>query len=194
MRVAPQIELTDFERQTLQKWARGRLTPARLVLRAKIVLLAAEGVESQRIAIELRTSRPTVRLWRGRFAESRIAGIEKDAARPGRPRTDRPELEKRILEKTTQTTPENATQWSTRTLAAELGVDHVLVHRVWKAHGLQPHRVRYFKLSNDKHFTEKLVDVVGLYLNAPEHALVLSADEKCMFGRIEIQPHHVNEL
>ena len=110
MRVAPQIELTNFERQTLEKWARGRSTPARLVLRAKIVLLAAEGVESQRIASELGTSRPTVRLWRGRFAESRIGGIEKDAARPGRPRTDRPELEKKILEKTTQTTPENATQ------------------------------------------------------------------------------------
>src|SRR5947207_831681 len=137
MRVAPQIELSDSERQTLQKWARGRSTPARLVLRAKIVLLAAEGVESQRIAADLGTSRPTVRLWRGRFAESRIAGIEKDAARPGRPRTDWAELEKKNLEKTTQTTPENATQWSTRTLATELGVEHVPVHRVWKTHCLQ---------------------------------------------------------
>jgi transposase len=185
MRVAPQIKLTDFERKTLQKWARGRSTPARLVLRAKIVLLAAEGVESQRIAAELGTSRPTVRLWRGRFFESRIAGIEKDATRPGRPRTDRPELEKKILEKTTQTTPENATHWSTRTLAAELGIDHVLVHRVWTAHGLQPHRVRTFKLSNDPDFAKKVVDVVGLYLNPPEHALVFSVDEKSQIQALD---------
>jgi transposase len=185
MRIAPQIELTDTERQILQKWARGRSTPARLVMRAKIVLLAAEGVESQQIAADLGTSRPTVRLWRGRFAEDRIAGIEKDAARPGRPRIDRPDLEKEILKKTTQTTPQNATHWSTRTLAAELGIDHVLVHRVWKAHGLQPHRVRSFKLSNDPDFAKKVVDVVGLYLNPPEQALVFSVDEKSQIQALD---------
>ncbi len=185
MRVAPRFELTDFEQQTLQRWARGRSTPARLVLRAKIVLLAAEGVESQRIAADLGTSRPTVRLWRSRFAESRIAGIEKDAARPGRPRTDRSDLEKKIIEKTTQSAPVDATHWSTRTLAAELGVDHVLIHRVWKAHGLQPHRVRTFKLSNDPDFAKKIVDVVGLYLNPPDHALVFSVDEKSQIQALD---------
>jgi transposase len=185
MRIAPRIQLTDDVRATLESWSRGRSTPARLVARAKIVLLAAQGIENKTIAERVKTTKPTVGHWRSQFAKLGIAGIEKDAARPGRPRKDRVDVERRIIEATTQTKPQNATQWSTRTLAQHLRVDHVLVHRVWKAHGLQPHRVRYFKLSNDKHFTEKLVDVVGLYLNPPEHALVLSADEKCQIQALD---------
>lgn len=165
--------------------ARGRSTPAKVVLRAKIVLLAAAGKENQQIARELGTSIPTVSLWRRRYLVQGMAGIENDASRPGRPRKDRRELERKVVETTTQSKPKNATHWSTRTLAAELSVDHVFVHRVWKAHGLQPHRVRTFKLSNDPDFVDKVRDVVGLYLNPPEHALVFSVDEKSQIQALD---------
>ena len=147
MRIAPRIELKDSDREILKRWARGRSTPARLVMRATAILLAAEGKRNDEIAKDLGTSRPTVGLWRKRFADRGLAGIEKDASRPGRPRKNRRALEQKLIHMTTQTTPKNATHWSTRTLATELGVDHVFVHRVWKAHGLQPHRIRTFKLS-----------------------------------------------
>jgi len=185
MRIAPAIDLTPSDRKTLQGWSRGRRTPARLVLRAKIVLLAAEGLENQQIAERLETSKPTVGLWRSRFASGGLAEIQNDATRPGRPRRDRRRIEKKIIEMTTQTTPPHATHWSTRSLAKALGVDHVFIHRVWKAHGLQPHRVRTFKISNDPQFIEKLVDVVGLYLDPPEHALVLSVDEKSQIQALD---------
>ena len=116
MRVAPAVRLTEADRSVLQKLARGRSTPAKVVLRAKIVLLAADGLQNQDIAFELSTSIPTVGLWRTRFVEHGLAGIQKEASRPGRPRKDRRELELKIVEKTTQTHPENATHWSTRTL------------------------------------------------------------------------------
>src|SRR5436190_2913227 len=165
MRVAPLIQLSPNDRTTLEQMARGRRTPVRLVLRAKIVLLAAEGLENREIAARVNASKPTVGLWRARYAKLGLAGIEKDASRPGRPRKDRRDLEQRIVQMTTQEKPRNATHWSTRSLAAVLKIDHVLVHRVWRAHGLLPHRVRSFKLSKDKNFVKKLVDVVGLYLN-----------------------------
>jgi len=185
MRVAPAISLTESERARLQKLARGRSTPAKVVLRARIVLLAVSGMQNQDIAVELGTSTPTVGLWRGRFLSLRVAGIERDASRPGRPRKDRRQLEQMIIEKTTRTRPRNATHWSTRTLAADIGVDHVFVHRVWRAHGLQPHRVRSFKLSRDPDFATKVADVVGLYLNPPEHALVFSVDEKSQIQALD---------
>ena len=185
MRVACVIQLTEDVQKTLESWSRGRSTPARLVSRAMIVLLAAEGLKNKAIAERLQTTRPTVGHWRTQFARFGIAGIEKDASRPGRPRKDRAEVERKIIKTTTQDKPDAATHWSTRTLAKHLGVDHVFVHRVWRANGLQPHRVRPFKLSKDKRFTEKLVDVVGLYLNPPEHALVLSADEKSQIQALD---------
>lgn len=185
MRVACVIQLTEDVQKTLESWSRGRSTAARLVTRARIVLLAAEGWENKAIAERLQTTRPTVGHWRTQFARFGIAGIEKDATRPGRPRTDRSEVERNIITATTQTKPEAATHWSTRMLAKHLGVDHVFVHRVWRANGLQPHRIRSFKLSNDKRFEEKLVDVVGLYLNPPERALVLSADEKSQIQALD---------
>jgi transposase len=185
MRIAPSIQLTPADGAVLEKWSRGRSTPARLIVRAKIVLGAAAGLQNKKIAEQLVISKPTVGLWRERFAKQGIAGIEHDASRPGRPKKNRRALERKIIEKTTRSTPANATHWSTRTLAEELGVDHVLVHRVWKAHGLQPHRVRHFKLSNDPRFIEKLTDVVGLYLNPPEHALVLSVDEKSQIQALD---------
>jgi len=185
MRVAPAIQLTPNDRAALEQIARGRRSAVRLVLRARIVLLAAEGLENRDIAAKLNISKPTVGLWRGRYAKFGLSGIEKDATRPGRPRKDRHELEQKIIHMTTQEKPKNATHWSTRTLASVLNIDHVLVHRVWKAHGLLPHRVRSFKLSNDKNFVKKLVDVVGLYLNPPEHAIVLCADEKSQIQALD---------
>ena len=185
MRVAPLIQLSPNDRMTLEQMARGRRTPVRLVLRAKIILLAAEGLENREIAAKVNASKPTVGLWRARYAKLGLAGIEKDASRPGRPRQDRRDLEQRIVQMTTQEKPRNATHWSTRSLAGVLKIDHVLVHRVWKAHGLLPHRVRSFKLSKDKNFVKKLIDVVGLYLNPPEHALVLCADEKSQIQALD---------
>jgi transposase len=180
MKVAPEIVLTDEERTALERWSRGRSTPARLVVRSRIVLLAAEGKMNQKIAPRLKTALKTVSLWRRRFAEQRVAGIEKDAPRGGRPKTGKG-MARLIVEKTTQERPANATHWSTRTLAKELGTSFSMVQRVWKANGLKPHLTRTFKLSNDPHFVEKVIDVVGLYLNPPEHALLVSADEKTRF-------------
>jgi transposase len=185
MRIAPEIVLAEDEKKTLEQWARGRSTPARLVGRAKIVLLAAEGKENREIAAETGFTRPTVGLWRTRFALKRITGIEKDAPRGGRKPTRANRLARRILERTTQAKPSNATHWSVRTMAKDAGVSPSMVHRVWRAHGLQPHRVRTFKISRDPNFVEKVTDIVGLYLNPPERALVLCADEKSQIQALD---------
>jgi transposase len=167
----------------LQRWSRGRATPARLVRRAEIVLLAAEGKENREIAAELSVERTIVGRWRRRFAEQGLAGIEQDAPRGGR----KPDagLAEKIIEHTTQHKPSNATHWSTNTLARELGVSQSRVSRVWRANGIKPHLSRTFKVSNDRQFVEKLVDVVGLYLNPPEKALVLCADEKSQIQALD---------
>lgn len=185
MRRAIAIQMSDAERKTLEQWARGRSKPARLVLRAKIVLAAAAGRENQQIATEYGTDPHTVARWRKRFAEQRLSGLEKDAPRAGRPQTAQPALVAEIVRKTTQEKPANATHWSTRTLAAELGTTRSQVHRVWQATGLKPHLFKTFKVSNDPHFAEKVVDVVGLYLAPPEHALVLSVDEKSQIQALD---------
>lgn len=185
MRRAPFIQLTKTEQTKLQQWARGRRTPVRLVLRAKIVLLAAKRQDNQSIAITVGTSRQTVGLWRQRFASHRVPGITQDAPRGGRPPTVRQALQQRIVTTTLHTPPPTATHWSLRTLAHHLGTNASLVRRVWKAHGLKPHLVRTFKLSQDPQFLEKLHDVVGLYLNPPEHALVLCVDEKSQIQALD---------
>jgi transposase/transposase-like protein len=185
MRVAAKITLMDEDRQTLERWSRGRSVAARQVLRARIVLLAAEGRDNQTIAQQLQTDRLLVGKWRKRFSHQGLAGIEKDAPRGGRKPTARDAMAAKIVEWTTQRKPANATHWSTRTLAAELGASHSMVNRVWRANGLKPHLVKTFKLSNDKRFVEKLVDVVGLYLSPPEHALVLSCDEKSQIQALD---------
>ena len=182
MRVAQNIKITDEDRTTLKRWSQGRSTPARLMLRSQIVLQAADGVANKVIAERLGTDRLLVGKWRNRFAAMGLAGIEKDAPRGGRPPVARDAMTTRIIEWTTQRKPENATHWSCRTLARELGTSHAMVNRVWRANGLKPHLIRTFKLSNDKRFIEKVTDVVGLYLNPPEHALVLSVDEKTHSG------------
>jgi transposase len=185
MRIAKVITLTDEERVALTKWSRGRSTPARLVLRAKIVLAAASGRRSDEIAAELKCTRRTVGTWRNRFVSERLAGIEQDAPRGGRTPTQRVAVEAEIIRRTTQETPPNATQWSTRSLAKSIGCNDTMVHRVWRDNGLKPHLTKTFKVSNDPHFAEKLVDVVGLYLNPPEHALVLSCDEKSQIQALD---------
>jgi transposase len=185
MRIARVIRVSDEDRPTLDRWARGRSTPARLVLRSKIVLMAAAGRLNKDIAAELGTGMKTVCLWRRRFAEAGLAGIGKDAPRGGRPAVGRAALAAEIIRKTTTEKPRGGTHWSTRTLAAELGTSASMVQRVWKANRLQPHRVKTFKVSNDPRFAEKLVDVVGLYLNPPEHAIVLCVDEKSQIQALD---------
>lgn len=185
MRVAKAVILSEDERVTLTKWARGRSTPARLVQRAKIVLAAAEGMQNDEIAHELGCTRRTVGTWRSRFVERRLPGIVKDAPRSGRTASVRAAVEHEIIAKTTQETPANATQWSVRTMASAVGVSYSTVQRVWRDNGLKPHLAKTFKVSNDPRFVEKLVDVVGLYLNPPEHALVLSCDEKSQIQALD---------
>jgi transposase len=178
MRIAQPIELSENEFKTLTSWSRGRRIPVRLMKRAKIVLMAAEGDQNKTIAGLLGISRRQVSRWRRRFVHKRLAGIEKDAPRGGRKATKREHMAPLIIETTTQAKPSNATHWSVRTLAMTLGIDKSMVHRVWQASGLKPHLTKTFKISRDKKFIEKVIDVVGLYLNPPEHALVLCADEK----------------
>jgi len=185
MRLACQITLGDADRATLEQWSRGRSIEARLVTRARIVLAASEGEENKDIASELKITRGTVARWRNRFAESGLAGLVKDAPRGGRPPKARNDLVRRIIEMTTQEKPANATHWSTRTLAEASGTNRSLVSRVWRANGLKPHLSRTFKVSNDPRFAEKLIDVVGLYLDPPEHALVLCVDEKSQIQALD---------
>jgi transposase len=185
MRVAQALTLTEEQRTALVRWSRGRSTPARLVLRAKIVLRAADAMLNKDIAVELQTDVNTVGRWRKRFAAGGLDAIAKDAPRGGRKPTKRARLAARIIKKTTTEKPAGATHWSTRTLAKALKIDKSMVQRVWAAGGLKPHLVRTFKVSNDPRFAEKLVDVVGLYLNPPDNALVLCADEKSQIQALD---------
>jgi transposase len=179
------VKLTAEQRRTLEAWVHAPSTPQKIVLRSRICLLAAEGKPNQVIARELKTSRPTVILWRRRFESQGSAGIAEDAPHGRSSRRTNHEVVKRIVETTLHSTPADATHWSTRTLARKLKVSHMTVARVWEAHGLQPHRVRTFKLSRDKQFVEKLNDVVGLYLNPPDQALVLCVDEKAQVQALD---------
>ena len=186
MRVAPPIFLTDEQRQRLCAVASSRSVSVRFAQRARMILLAAEGRQDKQIAAEVGIRRQSVALWRHRFLQLGIDGIQKDAPRGGRKRSARSDAKVRdIIHRTTQTTPPDATHWSTRSMARAEGISEATVRRVWREHGLKPHRVKSFKLSNDKHFIEKLDDIVGLYLNPPEHALVLSCDEKSQIQALD---------
>ncbi len=178
MRKAESITLSDAERSELERLARARSIPARLVQRAKVVLKAASGMQNKEIARELKISRPTVQLWRERFLALRLNGLEKDAPRPGRIPKISEEKVHAVVEATLHSTPRNATHWSTRTMAEAQGISKATIQRIWKVHNLKPHLTKTFKVSNDKQFVEKIVDVVGLYLNPPERSLVLCLDEK----------------
>jgi len=175
MRVAPAITVDTEQEKALRKVARSNTASVRFARRAQIVLMAAAGHNNTHIAQKLGIGRIQVGRWRDRFLEDGIPGIRQDLPRGGRKAfVDAQEL----VRLTTQTKPENATHWSTRTLAEVAGVSATTVRRVWHAHGLKPHLVETFKVSRDPKFVEKLEDVVGLYLNPPEHALVLCCDEK----------------
>ncbi len=182
---AAKVWLTREQQDDFERFARSRTLAARLVQRAKIVLLAATRKPDQEIAQALGIARQTVALWRGRFIEQGIAGIEKDAPRSGRPRTILADKIDEIVAKTTRQTPAGATHWSTRSLAEETGVSPSTIGRIWRVHGLKPHRVKSFKLSNDPRFAEKLEDVVNLYLDAPQDSLVLSLDEKSQIQALD---------
>ena len=169
------IKLADEQRNELERRVRSQTMDARSVRRARIVLLAADGVGNHEIARRLEISRGQVIAWRGRFAQGGVAAIESDLPRSGRkPTIDASE----IVRVTTQTTPEGGTHWSTRKLAAKLGISDTTVLKVWQANGLKPHLVETFKVSRDPKFVEKLEGIVGLYMSPPEHALVLCCDEK----------------
>src|SRR6202162_3877855 len=185
MRSAPPIVLSAEEQPVLAAWAQGRKLPLRLVQRAQIVQMAANGARNQDIARELDISRPTVQLWRERFLALRLAGLEQDAPRPGRIPGIPERKARAVVEATLHTKPPAATHWSVRTMARAQGISRMAVQRIWKQHNLKPHLVKTFKISRDKHFVEKLYDVVGLYLNPPDRSLVLCVDEKSQIQALD---------
>jgi len=169
--------LNEAERQQLERIKRGRRVSVRLAERAAIVLHAADGLENQRIGELMGISRQKAGRWRDRYAAHGLAGIEKDAPRPGRHRRIDDKQRAAVVRKTLKQTPEGQTHWSRSTMAAATGLSESTVGRIWREHGLKPHLVETFKLSNDPKFVEKLDDIVGLYLSPPQHAIVLCCDE-----------------
>jgi len=186
MRVAKPVQLSADDDRLLQVLSNRKRIEARIQMRARIVLLAAAGMSDKDIAQKLLTDRRVAARWRARFLAAGVDGLLQDAARPGRPRTAREAGNvEEVVRITLEETPAGATHWSTRTLAEYLGTNASTVARIWRAHGLKPHRVESFKLSNDPHFVEKLQDIVGLYLDPPEHALVLCCDEKTQIQALD---------
>jgi len=186
MRVAKPVELDADDDRRLRILSKRKRIEARVQMRARIVLLAGQGMSDKDIAAKLDTDRRVAARWRARFLGSGVDGLLRDASRPGRPRTAREASNvQRVVRITTEQTPPGATHWSTRTLAAHLGTSASAVARIWRAYGLKPHRVESFKLSNDPLFIDKLQDIVGLYLDPPEHALVLCCDEKTQIQALD---------
>lgn len=182
MRVAVQVVLSEADRKQLEKNVASRSSPARLAERSRIVLLAAEGLENKAIAQKLDIAPNKVGKWRNRFAQEGIESLNKEKPRGknhgGKKTSSQARLRQAIIRKTTQEKPDDATHWSTRSMAQALNTTHSFVNRVWHSVGLKPHLEKHFKVSNDPHFEEKLCDVVGLYLNPPENAVVFCVDEK----------------
>jgi transposase len=173
----PELALTDDEQATLQRWARRATSGQALALRCRIVLACAEGASNAAVAARLGVSRPTVTKWRSRFVARRLEGLA-DEPRPGATRRISDEQVEQVLVLTLETTPRDATHWSTRSLAKHVGMSQSAISRIWRAFGLKPYLVDTFKLSTDPQFIEKVRDVVGLYLNPPQAAMVLCVDEK----------------
>jgi transposase len=178
------VELTDDERFQLQAWARRSKSANALATRSRIVLAAADGLGNTAIAAKLNIALSSARKWRSRFLAERLDGLL-DEPRPGRPRTVADEQVEAVITRTLETTPKGATHWSTRSLAAELGMSQSAVSRIWRAFGLQPHRQDSWKLSKDPQFIDKVRDVVGLYLDPPEAAVVLCVDEKSQIQALD---------
>ena len=182
---APALRMTDAERAILEELARSQTAAHREVIRAKALLSAADGVANTAIGNELGVSPSSVTAWRARFAEEGLTKLAK--VRPGRGRKPQIPAEKidEIVRLTQQSKPEGETHWSCRSMAKAAGVSPATVQRVWSARGLKPHLIKTFKLSNDRRFEEKLIDVVGLYLNPPNKAVVLCMDEKSQIQALD---------
>src|SRR5467141_433645 len=185
MRVARPVVLSSEQQEILEARARARSAPARSVERARIVLLAGAGLQDQQIAAKLKITPEKAARWRNRFLDGGFAALDKDAPRPGRPPTITLAKIQEVIRKTTREKPLNATHWSTRSMAAAAGLSEKSVRRIWRKNGLKPHLSRTFKVSNDPQFAEKLEAIVGLYLNPPEHAIVLCADEKSQIQALD---------
>ena len=185
MRKAIPIVLDDAQRATLEEIGRSRRTAVRLAERAAIVLRAADGFQDKQIALEMGIPRQKAARWRKRYAKLGLAGIEKDAPRPGRKRKIDEAQRAAVVKKTLREKPAGQTHWSRATMAQATGLSDSTVGRIWREHGLKPHRIETFKLSHDPEFVEKLRDIVGLYLSPPEHALVLSCDEKSQIQALD---------
>jgi transposase len=183
-RPVPKLTLTTEERETLQSWAQRRKTAQALALRARIILACAQGKSNTAVATALRWCKPSVGKWRGRFIVKRLEGLL-DEPRPGAPRQISDGQVEGVLTMTLESTPSHATHWSTRLLARRCGMSQSAVSRIWRAFALQPHRSETFKLSRDPLFIEKVRDIVGLYLNPPERALVLCVDEKAQVQALD---------
>jgi len=182
---APNLPLSESERMQLLALSRHRSTPRGIVLRLNIVLGAAEGIANHALARKLSTSLPTVLLWRRRFDSGGLAAVLEDRPRSGRPKQISEQREAALVEATIRTTPSDATHWSVRTMAASQKLSPATVQRIWKKHKLQPHRVESFKFSSDPEFAPKVRDIVGLYINPPEKAVVLSVDEKSQIQALD---------
>lgn len=182
---ADALPVLEVDQELLRHLLRSGSTPQKLALRARILLGAAEGTSNNQLSEELDVSRPTILLWRQRYLDAGLAGVLKDASRPGRKKMITPEEIDAIVHATLHTTPKDATHWSVRSMAKAQGVSSAMVHRIWRAHRLQPHRSEHFKLSRDPNFARKVRDVVGLYLNPPDKALVLCVDEKSQIQALD---------
>ena len=185
MRIAPAIELNKDEVALLNQLARSRSTTVRLSERSRIVLLAAQGKTNEQIAEALDITRQKAGRWRARYLQYGIGGIEQDAPRSGRISSLSDQTIEQVIQLTTQSQPEGITHWSRRLMARAVGISESSVGRIWKAHGLKPHMIKSFKLSNDKQFAEKLEDVIGLYLSPPDNAVVFSCDEKSQMQALD---------
>jgi len=182
--IAVGVVLSDEEREQLESWARRPKSAQALAQRSRIVLAAAEGLKNTEISERLSLDPKTVRKWRSRFARDRLDGLV-DEPRPGKPRTISDAQVEEVILKTLESTPKDATHWSTRSMASEVGLSQTAVSRIWRAFGLQPHRQETWKLSKDPQFVAKVRDVVGLYLDPPERAVVLCVDEKSQIQALD---------
>jgi transposase len=185
MKTSKRLNINEKDKTKLVQIARNGNTPQKVALRAHIAIMSADGIPTSQIMHELGTSTPTITRWRTRYEVEGVEGLLRDRSRPGRKKRIDEAKVREVVEKTLSEKPQDATQWSTRSMATATGLSPATIRRIWKQHGLKPHLIRSFKLSRDPRFVDKLQDVVGLYLNPPDHALVLSVDEKSQIQALD---------